>query len=97
MLLQRVRLEAERAAASPAERLLDDVLRILDPIQPVTEVLSREARRFRSFDAKCFMRDVYCVRNSGRSSSLVGEHLFGGQSLGHTYLGFCVCLEGSER
>ena len=30
LLLKRVRLVAERNAASPAERLLDDVLRLLD-------------------------------------------------------------------
>ena len=37
LLLQRVRLEAARAAAAPAERLLDDVLRLLDPTRPVDD------------------------------------------------------------
>ena len=44
VLLQRVRVEAERRLASPAERLLDDVLRILDPAQIVAEDRTREAR-----------------------------------------------------
>ena len=34
---KRVRLEAARRAASPAERLLDDVLRLLDPMRPVDD------------------------------------------------------------
>lgn len=37
LLLQRVRLEAARAAAAPAERLLDDVLRLLDPMRPIDD------------------------------------------------------------
>ena len=37
LLLQRVRLEAARAAAAPAERLLDDVLRLLDPSRSVDD------------------------------------------------------------
>ena len=37
LLLQRVRLEAARAAAAPAERLLDDVLRLLDPTRSVDD------------------------------------------------------------
>ena len=37
LLLQRVRLEAARRAAAPAERLLDDVLRLLDPTRPVDD------------------------------------------------------------
>ncbi|KAK9831867.1 hypothetical protein WJX81_003593 [Elliptochloris bilobata] len=42
LLLQRVRLEAARGAASPAERLLDDVLRLLDPLQPISDEQGRE-------------------------------------------------------
>ena len=74
LLLQRVRLEAARSAASPAERLLDDVLRLLDPMRPVDSDQAYEvrlldcasaARRFATSVPDSFQRSL-CQSNAAR-------------------------------
>jgi len=44
LLLQRVRLEAARGAAPPAERLLDELLRMLGPSTALSDAQCRAAR-----------------------------------------------------
>ncbi len=44
LLLQRVRLEAARGAAPPAERLLDELLRMLGPSTALSDLQCRAAR-----------------------------------------------------
>ncbi len=61
LLLNRIRLIAERNAATPAERLLDDLLRLLDASESaydVNEVQEVQQRHPASEQMPCMLSDV---------------------------------------
>lgn len=88
LLLQRVRLEAARSAASPAERLLDDVLRLLDPMRPIDSDQDYEVRPMRP------MRCAYYKYARQLPAQPVSERRC---SLAHCHDRAQFCCTGSSR